>query len=167
MPHNVTQTSLPWYKVGHNVPALLLVKGESYPVLLKFPVIQTRNNRSIWAEKSFDSCRSFSCVGNYPLCIYVIRKVSFICLWLSEASNKKHIHSPIPSSSQQHRKRENIINTYVIVRLREYIPCQLGITSTNWNFSQHFTLPTLNSHQARPTFIWIHADQCTRNYTEI
>lgn len=63
-------------------------------------------------------------MGNYPLCIYVIRKVSFICLWLSEASNKKHIHSPIPSSSQQHRKRENIINAYVIVRLREHIPWQ-------------------------------------------
>lgn len=93
-----------------NVPH---VQGESHSVLLKFLVIQTSNNRNIWAERIFESCRWFSCVGNCPLCIYVIRKVSFICLWLSEASNKKHIHVPIPSSSQQHRRREKIINCYV------------------------------------------------------
>lgn len=104
-------------------------------------------------------------MGNCPLCIYVIRKVSFICLWLSEASNKKHIHVPIPSSSQQHRRREKIINCYVSQVKRTH---SLSVRPHvyQWEIFQDFTLPTLNSpiQLDEKSATRMHAVQCTKNH---
>lgn len=143
-------------------------QSESCSVLLKFLVIQTSNNRNIGTERIFESCRWFSCVGNYPLCIYVIKKVSFICLWLPEAENKKHIHAPIPSSSQQHRRRGKIINICVIVRLREHIPCKASLL-TSRNFFQNFTVLTLNLpiQLDEESVTQIHAAPYTKNDARI